>query len=53
MKSPNGSFQPVGAQRVCVVLLTVFALATAGFAQTSLLAKRQKLKVRLRPEKAT
>ena len=33
MKSPNGSFQPVGAQRVCVVLLTVLALATAGFAQ--------------------
>jgi len=33
MKSPSGSFQPVGAQRVCVVLLTVLALASAGFAQ--------------------
>jgi outer membrane protein OmpA-like peptidoglycan-associated protein len=33
MKSASGSFQPVGAQRVCVVLLTVLALASAGFAQ--------------------
>ena len=33
MRSQSGSFQPVGAQRVCVVLLTVLALASAGFAQ--------------------
>jgi outer membrane protein OmpA-like peptidoglycan-associated protein len=33
MKSARGSFQPVGTQRVCVVLLTVLALASAGFAQ--------------------
>ena len=43
MKLPNGSFQPVGAQRVCVVLLTVFALATAGFAQ---ITSGQKAKVK-------
>jgi outer membrane protein OmpA-like peptidoglycan-associated protein len=34
MKSPSGSFRPVGTQRVCVVLLTVFTLASAAFAQT-------------------
>src|ERR1700689_156301 len=43
MKSPSGSFQPVGAQRVCVVLLTVFALASAGFAQ---ITSGQKAKVK-------
>ena len=35
MKSPSGSFRPVGTQRVCVVLLTVFALASAAFAQSA------------------
>jgi outer membrane protein OmpA-like peptidoglycan-associated protein len=35
MKSPSGSFRPVGTQRVCVVLLTVFTLASAAFAQIS------------------
>jgi outer membrane protein OmpA-like peptidoglycan-associated protein len=34
MKSPSGSFRPVGTQRVCVVLLTVITLASAAFAQT-------------------
>jgi hypothetical protein len=43
MKSPSGSFQPVGAQRVCVVLLTVLALASAGFAQ---ITSGQKAKVK-------
>jgi outer membrane protein OmpA-like peptidoglycan-associated protein len=43
MKLPSGNFQPVGAQRVCVVLLTVFALATAGFAQ---ITSGQKAKVK-------
>ena len=51
MKSPSGSFQPVGTQRVCVVLLTVLALASAGFAQTSLLAKRQKSRVTITSRK--
>ena len=44
MKSPSGSFQPVGAQRVCVVLLTVFALASAGFAQTITSGEKAKVK---------
>jgi outer membrane protein OmpA-like peptidoglycan-associated protein len=34
MKSPSGSFRPVGTQRVCVVLLTIVTLASAAFAQT-------------------
>jgi outer membrane protein OmpA-like peptidoglycan-associated protein len=34
MKSPSGSFRPVGTQRVCVVLLTVITLASSAFAQT-------------------
>jgi outer membrane protein OmpA-like peptidoglycan-associated protein len=34
MKSPSGSFRPVGTQRVCVVLLTIITLASAAFAQT-------------------
>ena len=44
MKSPSGSFQPVGAQRVCVVLLTVLALASAGFAQTITSGEKAKVK---------
>ena len=44
MKSPSGSFQPVGAQRVCVVLLTVFALASAAFAQTITSGEKAKVK---------
>ena len=43
MKSARGSFQPVGTQRVCVVLLTVLALASAGFAQ---ITSGQKAKVK-------
>jgi outer membrane protein OmpA-like peptidoglycan-associated protein len=34
MKSPSGSFRPVGTQRVCVALLTVITLASSAFAQT-------------------
>ena len=34
MKSPSGSFRPVGTQRACVVLLTVITLASVAFAQT-------------------
>ncbi len=34
MKSPSGSFRPVGTQRACVVLLTVITLASSAFAQT-------------------
>ena len=44
MKSPSGSFQPVGAQRVCVVLLTILALASAGFAQTITSGEKAKVK---------
>src|SRR5271165_144970 len=44
MKSPNGSFVPVGTQRVCVVLLTIIALASAGFAQTFTSGDKGKLK---------
>jgi outer membrane protein OmpA-like peptidoglycan-associated protein len=44
MKSPSGSFKPVGPQRVCVVLLTVLALASAGFAQTFTAGQKAKVK---------
>ena len=44
MKSPSGSFRPVGTQRVCVVLLTVFTLASAAFAQTFSSGEKAKVK---------
>jgi outer membrane protein OmpA-like peptidoglycan-associated protein len=44
MKSPNGSFRPVGTQRACVVLLTVFTLASAAFAQTFSSGEKAKVK---------
>ena len=44
MKSASGSFQPAGAQRVCVVVLTVLALASAGFAQTITSGEKAKVK---------
>jgi len=44
MKSPNASFQPAGAQRVCVVLLTIIALASMGFAQTFSSGEKGKVK---------
>ena len=44
MKSTSGSFQPVGAQRACVVLLTVLALASTGFAQTFTSGEKAKVK---------
>ncbi len=44
MKSSSGSFQPVGAQRVCVVLLTVIALASMAFAQTFTSGEKGKVK---------
>jgi len=44
MKSPSGTFRLVGTQRVCVVLLTVFALASSAFAQTFSSGDKAKLK---------
>ena len=44
MKSPSGSFRPVGTQRVCVVLLTVITLASAAFAQTFSAGDKAKVK---------
>jgi outer membrane protein OmpA-like peptidoglycan-associated protein len=44
MKSPRGSFQTVGAQRVCVVLLTIMALTSMAFAQTFTAGEKGKVK---------
>jgi outer membrane protein OmpA-like peptidoglycan-associated protein len=44
MKSPIGSFRPVGTQRVCVVLLTVLTLASTAFAQTFSSGDKAKVK---------
>ena len=44
MKSPNGSFQPAAAQRVCVVLLTIIVLASVGFAQSFTAGQKAKVK---------
>jgi outer membrane protein OmpA-like peptidoglycan-associated protein len=44
MKSPSGSFTTAGTQRVCVVLLTIVALASAGFAQTFTSGEKGKVK---------
>jgi outer membrane protein OmpA-like peptidoglycan-associated protein len=44
MKSPNSSFQPAGAQRACVILLTIIALASMGFAQTFTSGEKGKVK---------
>jgi outer membrane protein OmpA-like peptidoglycan-associated protein len=44
MKLPSGSFQPMRAQRTCVVLLTIIALASAGFAQTFTSGEKAKVK---------
>ena len=44
MKSPSGSFRPVGTQKVCVVLLTVLTLASAAFAQTFSAGDKAKVK---------
>ena len=44
MKSASGSFRPVGTQRVCVVLLTVIALASGAFAQTVNAGEKAKVK---------
>ena len=44
MKSPSGSFTRVGTQRVCVVMLTIIALASAGFAQTFNSGEKGKVK---------
>jgi outer membrane protein OmpA-like peptidoglycan-associated protein len=44
MKSPSGTFRPVGAQRTCVVLLTVITLASAAFAQTFSAGEKAKTK---------
>jgi outer membrane protein OmpA-like peptidoglycan-associated protein len=44
MKSPSGSFQTMGAQRVCVVLLTIIALTSMAFAQTFTAGEKAKVK---------
>ncbi len=44
MKSPIGSFRPVGTQRVCVVLLTVLTLASSALAQTFSSGDKAKVK---------
>jgi outer membrane protein OmpA-like peptidoglycan-associated protein len=44
MKSPIGSFRPVGTQRVCVVLVTVLTLASTAFAQTFSSGDKAKVK---------
>ena len=44
MKSSSGSFQTVGAQRVCVVLLTIIALTSMAFAQTFTSGEKGKVK---------
>ena len=44
MKSPSGSFQPVRAQKVCVVLLAIIALASTAFAQTITSGEKAKVK---------
>jgi outer membrane protein OmpA-like peptidoglycan-associated protein len=44
MKSPRGSFQTVGAQRVCAVLLTIMALTSMAFAQTFTAGEKGKVK---------
>ena len=44
MKSPSGSFRPVGTQRVCVVLLTILTLTSVAFAQTFSAGEKAKVK---------
>ncbi len=44
MKSPSGSYQGVGTQRVCVVLLTIMALTSIVFAQTFTSGEKAKVK---------
>jgi outer membrane protein OmpA-like peptidoglycan-associated protein len=44
MKSPSGGFTSARTQRVCVVMLTIIALASAGFAQTFNSGEKGKLK---------
>ena len=44
MKSASGTFRPVGTQRICVVLLTVFTLASSAFAQTFSAGEKAKVK---------
>jgi outer membrane protein OmpA-like peptidoglycan-associated protein len=44
MKSWSGRFTRVGAQRICAVLLTVIALASAGYAQTFSSGEKGKVK---------
>ena len=44
MKSPSGSIQAVGAQRACVVLLTIIVLASMAFAQTFTAGEKGKVK---------
>ena len=44
MSSPSGNFRPVGTQRVCVILLTVFTLVSAAFAQTFSSGEKAKVK---------
>jgi outer membrane protein OmpA-like peptidoglycan-associated protein len=44
MKAPSVSFTSARTQRVCVVMLTIIALASAGFAQTFNSGEKGKLK---------
>ncbi len=44
MKSSSGNFQPLGQQRMCVVLLTIIALTSMGFAQTFSSGEKGKVK---------
>ena len=44
MKSLSGSYQAVGTQRVCVVLLTIIALTSMVFAQTFTSGEKAKVK---------
>ena len=44
MKSPSSSYQAVGTQRVCVVLLTIISLTSMAFAQTFTSGEKAKVK---------
>jgi outer membrane protein OmpA-like peptidoglycan-associated protein len=51
MRSPRSTFTSVAAQRVCVVVLTIIALASMGFAQTFTAGEKGKVKGTIKSRK--
>jgi outer membrane protein OmpA-like peptidoglycan-associated protein len=51
MRSPHGTFTRVAAQRACVVVLTIIALASMGFAQTFTAGEKGKVKGMIKSRK--